>query len=209
MRFHVVQKYLLQCFCAGKSCARLEIHSTDDYNDIYSLKCDSVFIFTACKRSLRRLCFHRCLSVHKGGLPLVWGGVSATPPWADTNPCADPPQADPPRQTPPQADTPLADTPLLVHAGIHTRLPVHAEIHNPPPAQCMLGYGQQAGGTDPTGMHSYLIFYSCFTVKTRNYCFQFRLSPQITSKRIISCYVRPHFYLYLLQACHKQSNMST
>ena len=23
-----------------------------------------------------------------------------------------------------------------------------------PPAQCMLGYGQQAGGTDPTGMHS-------------------------------------------------------
>ena len=23
-----------------------------------------------------------------------------------------------------------------------------------PPAQCMLGYGQQAGGTHPTGMHS-------------------------------------------------------
>ena len=25
-----------------------------------------------------------------------------------------------------------------------------------PPAQCMLGYGQQAGGTHPTGMHSCL-----------------------------------------------------
>ena len=23
-----------------------------------------------------------------------------------------------------------------------------------PPAQCILGYGQQAGGTHPTGMHS-------------------------------------------------------
>ena len=29
---------------------------------------------------------------------------------------------------------------------------VHAEIHLP--AQCLLGYGQQAGGTRPTGMHS-------------------------------------------------------
>ena len=26
-----------------------------------------------------------------------------------------------------------------------------------PPVQCMLGYGQQAGGTHPTGMHSCLI----------------------------------------------------
>ena len=39
------------------------------------------------------------------------------------------PEADtPPGQTPPWADT--------------------------PPVQCMLGYGQQAGGTHPTGMHS-------------------------------------------------------
>ena len=38
-----------------------------------------------------------------------------------------------PWQTPPPGQTPpLAD----------------------PPAQCMLGYGQQAGGTHPTGMHS-------------------------------------------------------
>ena len=34
---------------------------------------------------------------------------------------------------PPRADTPPRQT---------------------PPAQCMLGYGQQAGGTHPTGMHS-------------------------------------------------------
>ena len=30
---------------------------------------------------------------------------------------------------------------------------MHDGIH-PPPAQCMLGYGQQAGSTHPTGMHS-------------------------------------------------------
>ena len=33
-------------------------------------------IFTTCKRSLRRLCFHRCLSVHRGGLNLCSRGVS-------------------------------------------------------------------------------------------------------------------------------------
>ena len=33
-----------------------------------------VCIFTACKRSLRRLCFYRCLSVHMGGHAwLLWG----------------------------------------------------------------------------------------------------------------------------------------
>ena len=42
-----------------------------------------------------------------------------------------PPGRHPPGQKPPQADT--------------------------PPAQCMLGYGQQAGGTHPTGMYSCLI----------------------------------------------------
>ena len=60
-----------------------------------------------------------------------------TPPWQT------------PRQTPPWTDTPSLpsacwDTPPCpVHAGIHTL-----------PAQCMLGYGQQVGGTHPTGMHS-------------------------------------------------------
>ena len=65
-------------------------------------------------------------------------------------------------------DTPLAsacwDTPPCpVHAGIHLPgqcmlgyippCPVHAGIHVPP-AQCMLGYGQQLGSTHPTGMQS-------------------------------------------------------
>ena len=35
------------------------------------------------------------------------------------------------------------------------------QVHTPPgrytaPQQCMLGYGQHAGGTHPTGMHSFL-----------------------------------------------------
>ena len=85
------------------------------------------FIFTTSKQSLRRLCFHRCLSV-----PV---GVSAThtpEPGADTHP----------GQTPP----------CPVHAGKHTSLP--SACWDTPPAQCMLIYGQQAGGTHPTGMHS-------------------------------------------------------
>ena len=57
-------------------------------------------LVTAGKRSLRRLCFHRCLSVHRGG-------VSAP-----------------------------------LHAG------------DTPAEKWMLGYGQQAGITHPTGMHS-------------------------------------------------------
>ena len=43
----------------------------------------------------------------------------------------------------PQADTPWADIP-----------PPSACWDTPPTAQCMLGYGQQAGCTHPTGMHS-------------------------------------------------------
>ena len=51
------------------------------------------------------------------------------------------------RHPPPSA---CMDThPCPVHAGIHTPYPVHAGIHIPP-AQCMLGYGQQAGGMHPT-----------------------------------------------------------
>ena len=40
-----------------------------------------------------------------------------------------------------------------LHGGIHTPLGRH------PPAQCMLGYGQQAGGTNPTRMQSCFHFY--------------------------------------------------
>ena len=47
-----------------------------------------------------------------------------------------------PGQTP-HSRHPRADTP-----------PPSACWDTPSPAQCMLGYGQQAGGTHPTGMHS-------------------------------------------------------
>ena len=53
------------------------------------------FIFTARKRSLQRLCFHRCLSVHGGG------AVCPIACW-DTHPQD---QRQPPPQ--PEADTPL------------------------------------------------------------------------------------------------------
>ena len=82
-----------------------------------------------------------------------------TPPWADT-----PFSADTPRQDTPWADTPGQTPPCPVHAGIHTPpCPVHAGIHTPLssacwdthlPVQYLLGYGQQAGTTHPTGMHS-------------------------------------------------------
>ena len=63
-------------------------------------------IFTARKRSLRRLCFHRCLSVHGGCLPHCMLGYT---PRADMPPCG---------QTTPQTDT-------------HTPLGRH-----PPPSAC-------------------------------------------------------------------------
>ena len=89
---------------------------------------------------------------------LFTGGVSATSPRAytpQTTPLSGqtPP---PPGQTPPLGRPPWQTPPWPVLAGIHTPpCPVHAGIHIPP-AQCMLGYGQQAGGTHPCGMHSFL-----------------------------------------------------
>ena len=89
-------------------------------------------IFTARKRSLRRLCFHRFLGKEFASGP----GGSATHP---------------------QADTPLGsaclDTCPLSSACWDTQ-PLPNACWDTPPAQCMLGYGQQAGGTHPTGMHS-------------------------------------------------------
>ena len=77
-------------------------------------------IFTARKRSLRRLCFHRCLSVHIA----CWD----TPSWADnilgrhTPPGRHPPpRADthtPDRQTRPRQTHPRQTPPCTVHAEI-------------------------------------------------------------------------------------------
>ena len=96
-----------------------------------------------------------CHSVHRRVSAL---GVCQTPP--SLGPEADTPpvnrMTDRCKSITPWADTPRQTTPGQtppVHAGIHTPCPVHAGIHTPL-AQCMLGYGQQAGGTHPTGMHS-------------------------------------------------------
>ena len=63
--------------------------------------------------------------------------------------CHNPPKTNPPAPgRPPWADTPLDR---------------HPQADNPPPAHCIHGYGQQAGGTHPTGMHS------CFLGKFAKY----------------------------------------
>ena len=66
---------------------------------------------TARKQSLRRLCFHRCLSVHRGG---TWAGTpqAGTPPGRYT-----PGQVHPlgPLGSTPPGQVPLAGTPRQVH----------------------------------------------------------------------------------------------
>ena len=87
-----------------------------------------------------------------------------TPSWADT------PWADTPCPVHAGIHTPLPsacwDTPLPSACwDTHTPLPSACWKHThplpsacwdttPSPVQCMLGYGQQAGGMHPTGMHS-------------------------------------------------------
>ena len=100
------------------------------------------YIFTACKRSLRRLCLHRCLSVHRGHVCSIACWDTHTP-QADTHlPQSRHPLGRPPGRHPP-AQCMLG----------YTR-PLHSACWDTPPVQCMLGYGQQVGGTHPTGMHS-------------------------------------------------------
>ena len=82
---------------------------------------------------------HLSVILFTGGVSAsVHAGIHTPPPWADTPyPPGSPPT---PEQTPPHEQIPAgADTPLAVHAG---------------------RYGQQAGGTHPTGMHT------CFMKKT-------------------------------------------
>ena len=83
-------------------------------------------LITVRKRSLRRLCFHRCLSVHGGRR-----GVCL--PWVGTHP--------PGKYTPLSRYTPRAGIPPgLVHPpGRHP--PAQCVLgYTHPPAQCMLGY---------------------------------------------------------------------
>ena len=123
-----------------------------------------LLVFTARKRSLRRLCFYTCLSVQRGGGEYL---------------ARYPPGQLPPRQVHPlgRYTSPRHVHPLgrYTHLGRYPPGQVHPrQVHplgrytplgrylpwagTPPgqvhPPQCMLGYGQQAGGTHPTGMHS-------------------------------------------------------
>ena len=79
-----------------------------------------------------------CHSVNRGE---VCHTPLGRPPWTDT-PWADTPWADTN-----QAHNPLSRQPLDRPPG---QTPPWAD----PPVQCVLGYGQQAGGTHPTAMHS-------------------------------------------------------
>ena len=100
----------------------------------YFLSCVNP-VFTARKPSLRRLCFHRCLSVHRGVCPIACWDTPIPP---GRHPRANTPRQTPPGQTPPGQTPPWAD---------------------PLSAQCLLGYGQQAGGMHPTGMHTCSVSY--------------------------------------------------
>ena len=82
-------------------------------------------IITARKRSLRRLCFHRCLSVHRGGGTVPAQVLPPGPHLAGT-----PPGRYSPRQTqPPGRDTP---TPQQVHPRqVHPSWQVHPKAGTP------------------------------------------------------------------------------
>ena len=113
----------------------------------------NIFLITSRKRSLQMLCFYTCQSVI-----LFMGGGGST--WAGTTAGRYTPQQVHPlgRYIPP-AGTPRAGT---------------------PPPQCILGYGQQAGGTHPTGMHSCLNCTGCYSgwpyIGSRTVVHPYRLS---------------------------------
>ena len=75
----------------------------------------------------------------------------------------------------PQAGTPPAGTPprQVQYPGKYTPRQVHPPAGTPPrqvhPRQSMLGYGQQVGGTHPTGMHSCFLIVSRFSPHWLNF----------------------------------------
>ena len=114
-----------------------------------------VIFVTARKRSLRRQCFHRCLSIHRGVSVPLHAGIHP--------PGADPPSRYPPDQgqTSPRSRHPPDQrrTPTLTGSRHHTpqtrgRHPLGADT--PPP--CSACWEVQATrvryGTHPTGMHT-------------------------------------------------------
>ena len=144
------------------------------------------FIFTARKRSLGQgnIFAPVCHSVHRGGVSRQVHPQAGTPPGQAQPPGqVNPRQVHPLGRYTPQAGTlprhvlpgqvspwtgtptprqvnPLGRyTPRQVYppGQVHPPWQVHPYGHLHFPRQCMLGYGQQAGGTHPTGMHSCLV----------------------------------------------------
>ena len=96
--------YRYNRFCAGGEDA-VFVYTFGDPFEVRLCACSWACIITARKRSLRRLCFYTCLSVHSEGVP------GQVPPWAGT----------PPWQVPPgQVHPPWAGTP-----------PGHGQVHPP------------------------------------------------------------------------------
>ena len=154
-------------------------------------------IFTTRKRSLQRLCFYRCLSVHRGvshqGDHLVGRPPGRETPWQGDPPSRETPQqGDPPgRRHPPgrryplgrrhplagrppqeggipQQGDPLAGRPPGKEAPPGRRHPL-GRRHSP--GRETRPTATAAGGTHPTGMHSLLIGKSNVAIIVSNVSF--------------------------------------
>ena len=112
----------------------------------------SLICINTVRKRRRRLCFYKCLSVHRGGeVPGQAPPLGRCPPAGTlTHRQAQPSWTGTPRQVHP----PGRHTPWQVHPPGRTPWSV-----TPPGPQCMVGYGQQVGGTHPTGMHTCLSYF--------------------------------------------------
>ena len=123
------------------------------YNSVYLALMKVVTLLLASATKLRRLCFYRRLSVHRGeGVSAsVHGGIH--PPQEQTSPRSRPLRADHPwEQTPPPEQThPPEQTPPGSRHPPRSRQPPGTD---PPPRETAIA----ADGTHPTGMHSCYIF---------------------------------------------------
>ena len=120
-----------------------------------------------------------CLSVHRGEYLGRNTPQTGTPPRQEHPGQVHPRRYTPQAGIPPVWYTPWAGTPpVRLHPlGRYPPGQVHPWAGKPPwtwypPPQCMLGYGQQAGGTHPTGMHSWLI-----TIFRTLFSFNYEVGP--------------------------------
>ena len=108
--------------------------------------------------------------------------------------------------TPPGRYTPWAGTPPRQDTPPPSRYT--PQVGTPPgrytPRQCMLGYGQQAGGTHPTGMHScrILMFLSALN---SNYSFtdKYIETGSFIAYNLVMNSKKQTYLLYLDQSVHE------